>query len=397
MRQIVLFFSVVVVLNSCYVLRAHKYRDFNLNDLEKFDAALLPAATTPFQFVNDTIHHAILAKKLDEQLSDSYTYAFLVIRNDSVLYERYFGAVTESTKLPSFSVAKSVTSTLLGIALAEGFIKSLDEPVTNYLPELRKQDQGFDAVTIQHVLDMRSGVKSSEVYTNPFSDVLKMGFANNVSKPALKAKLEKAPGVFDYKSVNTQILALIIEKATGKKLQDYATEKLWMPLQIQFPATWNVDKHQTARAFCCINAAALDYAKLGRLYLNRGNWQGQQVVPESWVQRTTGIASMKACEGYKNQWWANPHFKSFTDSLQAVQFLSEKAGAIAVKGFILKPSGKPYYVASYYEGDFHAQGILGQFVYVHPLKNLIIVRLGHYWKHPQWSAARFIYALAEEL
>jgi CubicO group peptidase (beta-lactamase class C family) len=180
-----------------------------------------------------------------------------------VLYERYFGEVTPVTKLPSFSVAKSIVSTLVGIALYESKIKSLQEQVTNYLPPLRKNDERFDVVTIQHVLDMRSGVKSGENYANPFSDVLKMGFARNLSKPALKTKLEKMPGGFDYKSVNTQILALIVEKATGKKLQDYASEKRWQQLQIEHETTWNQDKEGMVRAFCCINAAARDYAKFG--------------------------------------------------------------------------------------------------------------------------------------
>lgn len=357
------------------------------------DAVALPASAQPASFAYDTANQKQLTKYLDENLVNSRTYAFLVIRNDTILYERYFGDVTETTKLPSFSVAKSVVSTLLGIALGEGKIKSLQEPVTNYLPELRKNDGRFDAVTIQHVLDMRSGVKSNENYANPFSDVLKMGFARNVSKPALKAELEQLPGEFEYKSVNTQILALIIEKATGKKLQDYAAEKLWQPLQMEHETTWNADKKGTVRAFCCINAAARDYAKFGSLFLHQGKWQGKQIVPESWVRQSTSLDTMSKYDGYKNQWWSRTSRMSFNNMSKATTFASTKSGA-SVKTIHPKDGSATRFVAEWREA-FHAQGILGQFVYVNPAKNLVIVRLGHNWSHPKFYAEGFIYNVAE--
>lgn len=394
MKKILPFLLACFVLSSCYVLRAYKYRDFDLKDVDKLHAVPLPASATPFHFSYDTLRYPKLTASLDSNLQDTYTYAFLVIRNDSILYERYFGNITEETKMPSFSVAKSVTSTLLGIALEEGYIKNLNEPITNYIPRLRKK-KGFDKITIQQVLDMRSGVKSSEEYTNPFSDVLKMGFANNVRRPVWKAQIEAPPGQFEYKSVNTQILAMIIEQATGKKLQDYAIEKLWGPLHMEFPATWNADKKNTPRAFCCINAAALDYAKFGRLFLNNGAWQGRQIVPASWVQRSISADTMKAYEGYKNQWWAKPEYKTFTDSLEAAAYLKTTQAPLRIQKSDL--SGRTTWTTSAYNGAFHAQGILGQYVYVNPPKKLIIVRLGHYWKHPKMWAEKFIYSIANEL
>lgn len=383
-----------VSLQACYVFKAYTYRDFQLNDLEKLPAVELKPSAEPFAFAYDTASHLPLGRVLDSNLKNSLTYAFLVIRNDTILYERYFGAVEEQSKLPSFSVAKSVTSTLIGIALEEGLIESLDEPVTNYIPQLKKR-KGFERVTIQHVLDMRSGVQSSEEYHNPFSDVLKMGFANNVSKPVYRAKTERSPGQFDYKSLNTQILALVLEGATGKKVQDYAYQKVWQPLHMEFPATWNADRQNTVRAFCCINAAARDFARFGRLFLHKGNWQGQQIVPASWVERSVSADTMRAYGGYKNQWWSQRRQKTFLDSLQAAAFLKTVP---TPDGLLARGVGdSTYWRASWFDGSYYAHGILGQYVFVDPTKNLIIVRLGHNWSHRRFFATGFIQALADEL
>jgi CubicO group peptidase (beta-lactamase class C family) len=222
-----------------------------------------------------------------------------------------------------------------------------------------------------------------------------MGFAGNVSKPALHTGLEKEPGTFDYKSVNTQLLALIIEKATGKKLQDYAAEKLWQPLGMEHQATWNIDKKGTVRAFCCINAAARDYAKFGSLFLHNGRWQGKQIVLQSWVQQSTHLDTMAKYGGYKNQWWSRVSRKLFTTRGEAEAFVKTKAAA-SVKAILPKNSGEIQYRAEWRDAYF-AQGILGQYVYVNPSKNLVIVRLGHYWSHPKYYAEGFISHLAQEL
>lgn len=395
MRKTAVIVLFSVLLTSCYVFKAHRFRNFELKDLDKMDAVQLPSASQPFHFTYDTANQKQLRQYLDENLANSRTYAFLIIRNDTILYERYFGSVTETTKLPSFSVAKSVVSTLVGIALEEGKIKSLQEPVTNYLPELRKNDKRFEQVTIQHVLDMRSGVKSNENYSSPFSDVLKMGFARNVSKPALNAELEQLPGEFDYKSVNTQILALIIEKVTGRKLQDYALEKLWQPLQMEHETTWNADKENTVRAFCCINAAARDYAKFGRLFLHEGNWQGKQLVAKNWVHSSVSRDTMNRYDGYRNQWWSGTNKVYFEEMEKATAFAKTKEGT-SIKTFPPKDGGRSRYMVEWRDA-FHATGILGQYVYVHPKKNLVIVRLGHNWSHPRFYAQGFIYNLGQTL
>jgi CubicO group peptidase (beta-lactamase class C family) len=392
-------------LNSCYLFKAIKYKNFDLKDLHKFETDTLRASTHPYPFI-ESEKPTYYKTFLDTNLAESNTFSFLVIRNDSILYENYWQGVNRQTLLPTFSVSKSFVSTLVAIALKDGAIKSLTQPITDYIPELLKRDQRFALITIQHVLNMRSGIKNNEDYYNPNSDVLKMGFGSNIWANIKHLKIEKAPGTFDYKSVNTQILAIIVERATGKKMQQYIQEKLWQPLGMESEATWNIDSktRRMVRAFCCINLITRDYAKLGRLFLNEGVCNGVQLLPPDWVSQSTHIDTMVSNEGYKNQWWSNEYSYAFKDSMQAVTFI-KKTPHCEPTVFVRKTKGDvknnipqvKSYVVYYLKDMYHAEGLLGQYIYIYPKKNLIIVRTGHYWQHDKYIAAdHFLYDLGEK-
>lgn len=383
-----LFFTLLVIgvqLQSCYITRAFKHRKFELKDLDKLENIILPATENPFRFTENVNKPSKLTQFLDSTLNNTYTYSFLVIRNDSILYEKYFDEIKATTKQPSFSVAKSFIGTLVQMAVEDGFIKNLQEPITNYLPHLNDRDEAFTNITIQHVMDMASGIKSVENYGNPFSDVLHMGFTKNLNNRLKKLRIETAPGKFDYKSVNTQLLASIIEISTKQKLQDYFVKKLWLPLGMENEASWNVDskKNTTPRAFCCINATTRDFAKLGKLYLQKGNYNGKQLISEYYILQTTNPDAMQKNDGYKNQWWAVQPYIYFTDSLKAVDFITSTPKTSYHKKVDYK--GQTYFVAKDELAPYYAQGILEQFVYVNPRTNTIIVRLGHYWNHKRYS------------
>ncbi len=393
-------------LSSCYLFKAIKYKNFELKYINDFITDTIQKPGTSFYFKQASSTPAYLKTMLDTNLANSNTFSFLVIRNDTILYENYWEGVNQTTLLPSFSVSKSFISTLIAIAWKEGYIKHLYEPITHYIPELLKRDQRFANITIQHLLDMRSGIKSDENYYNPSSDVLKMGFGNNIWNQIKKLKIEKPPGDFEYKSVNTQLLAFILERATGKKTQDYFYQKIWKPLGMESYATWNIDskKHRMVRAFCCLNATTRDYAKLGRLYLENGVFEGVQLLPAEWVTCTTQIDSMVLSQGYKNQWWSNEYSISFRDSLQALNYI-RKTPHCEPNIFVYNrkedkergiKAARIYYVY-YLKEAYHAEGLLGQYIYVHPKKNLIIVRTGHYWQHKKHAAAdHFIYDIGEK-
>lgn len=391
-----LLLLMTVLCADCHLVRGFKYRKFDPKDAVKYPA--LPVnkgENAPFHYKKpDKPLNEAWVKYLDTALINSKTYAFLVIRNDSLLYEKYVGDWKENQLFPSYSVAKSFTSALVGIALQEGKIKNLDEPITNYLPELLTSDPRFKQVTIQHILDMRSGIKFNENYPNLFADVWKMGFSIDLDKYIKHLRIEKpSGGAFEYKSVNSQLLGMVVERAVGMKLSAYLTAKIWQPLGMESDAIWHVDdaKKQTIRGFCCLNATARDYAKFGSLYLHKGNWQGQQILPESWAMACD--PEKMACNGfYKNQWWMYRKFTTFKDSAAA------ETMRLATNGAVFKSEKNQYIVVPAKMKAYIAKGILGQYIYVNPETNVVIVRLGKYWKFKGFPKAEgFIYDLGRKI
>lgn len=359
MKKLLLLLFLPLFLGSCHVGRFFVWNFADSKDYKKFASQTIQKSDTPFRF------HELVGKptialptkitlknkvySFEEALDHEGTLAFLVIRNDSILYEKYFDAYTPESIVPSFSVAKSFTSALVGIAIAEGYIKSVQEPITQYLTDLDKEK--FGNVTIEHALDMRTGILYKEQYFNPFGDVAKYYYGRNLKKYINKQNIKSPPDQkFEYISLNTQILGLIVEKATGKPLGEYLQEKIWKPLGMEHDATWSIDskKHNTVKAFCCLNARARDFAKFGRLYLKNGNWNGKQILPEEWVRKSTTFEKPKNGYIYTYQWWH------------------------------MTENEKPL-------PDYYAEGILGQFIYVNPTNNTIIVRLGKKYGNIGWA------------
>lgn len=345
--KVYVFFALVFLLSlsSCKVARFFIFNFADINDHKKFPNREIETSenTFVFPYAKDekvpkdlTIKGEKIAFKTF--LEENNTVAFLIIKDDSIHYENYFDGYEASSIVPSFSMAKSVTSILIGCAIDDGLIQSVDEPVTNYIPELK--ENGFDQVNIEHLLQMTSGLDYNEGYSNPFGDVASFYYGRNLRKQLAKMKLKADAGKdFEYLSGNTQILGLVLERALkDQTVSNYLEEKLWKPLQMEYSATWSIDKKKEGleKTFCCINARARDYAKIGRLFLNRGKWNDEQIISEEWVERSTKVDTSKGSAWfYQYQWW-----------------LPSKTG------------------------DFMAQGILGQYIYVNPNTNVIIVRLG---------------------
>lgn len=330
-----------MLLTSCQLGRFVFYNFADINDHKKFQSRPLQKGADAFHFqqaVAGKFPKEINNSPFDQYLEDHKTVAFLIIKNDTIQYEKYFRGYDKESMVPSFSMAKSVTSILIGCAIDEGLIKSVDEPITNYIPELNRN--GFDQVSIQHLLQMTSGIEFNESYFNPFGDAASFYYGLNLRKQIGKMKLKREPGKqFEYVSGNTQLLGLVLERSLkGKTITQYLQEKLWTPLGMEYDASWSIDRKKDGleKTFCCINARARDFAKIGRLYKNKGNWNGKQIVSQEWVEASTKPdATNGGVNFYRYQWW-------------------------------LPTPGE----------DFMAEGILGQFVYVNPAKDLIIVRLG---------------------
>ncbi|MEO7080456.1 MAG: serine hydrolase [Flavobacteriales bacterium] len=348
-----------LLLSGCKVGRFFIYNFADTNDHRKFPSRELPASPAP-------VHYAEAAKEknpktvgkkgedipLEDFLKDHKTVAFLVIQRDTIVYERYFKGYDPSRIHTSFSMAKSVISMLIGCAIEDGMITGVDQLVTDFIPELR--ENGFDKVTVEQLLQMTSGLKFNESYFNPFGDAATFYYGRRLYKSMARMKLKAEPGThFEYQSGSSQLLGLVVERALRnandpRTITEYLNDKLWSPLGMEYPASWSIDQKKGGieKTFCCINAPARDFAKLGSLYLHKGNWHGKQLISKEWVEQSTRVDTANGSAWYyQYQWWI--------------------------------PSR---------EGDFQAQGILGQYVYVDPSRDIVIVRLGTNHGNVDWTS-----------
>ena len=367
-RLLLLFFILTLIFtSSCHVVRYVWWNYADIHDCDKFPVIPIQRPTFSKSFIQshtetkipipDSFDLGIQKASLASFLEAQKTVAFLVIRNDTLLYERYFDGFSRESVLPSFSVAKSFVSALIGIAVRDGKIRSVDQPVTDFIPELA--DNGFRKVTIKDLLEMRSGIRFKETYTSPFAEMSKFYYGLDLRRYTLKLSTQTSPGeTYNYQSANTQLLAIVLERATGMRMPDYFAEKIWKPMGSEYTASWSVDsKHNMEpKAFCCINARAVDFAKFGQLYLNHGIAGNDTVVPASWISESLKITNnSRDSQGYPYTY----HWR-VTDN-----------------------------------GDFFAKGILGQYIYVCPAKKIVIVRFGE--KSTDFVWARFFRDLIKSL
>jgi len=245
----------------------------------------------------------------NEFLKQTDTNAFLVIRNGVMTYEWYKDGVTQSTQLPSYSVAKTMTSIMIGQLINQGKINESHKFV-DYFPNL-KAGTSFDLVTIQHLLDMQAGVGVSDNYPSGptgWGVAIAQMYATTDLNWFLKnnRKMSFEPGsTSEYRSVDTQMLGMIIKKVTGKRVADYFSTNVWQAVGAKYPATWNVDRiGGTEKTFCCFNASAIDYGRIGMLFLNGGYAGPTKVIDNNWLKRlTTPVTTLDRDWGYGAQVW----------------------------------------------------------------------------------------------
>jgi len=275
-------------------------------------------------------------------LEDSWTTGLLVIQADEIRLENYYRGNTESKQNISWSMAKSFISALMGIAVSEGYIKSIEDPVEAYAPELI--GSGYERVSIKDVLQMSTGVGFNEDYGDFYSDINRWGrdFSLGNSQDAFAGTLEREvePGTLNhYVSINTHVLGMIVTRATGRTITDYMQEKLYEPLGMEYSGYWVIDGKGMEMALGGLSLTLRDFAKLSSLYLHNGDWNGEQVVPSSWVKDsiTPDAPHLLPSEsfGYGYQWW-------ITDGDSR---------------------------------EFMAMGVYGQYMYINPETNTVIVKL----------------------
>ena len=326
------------LLKAVRTIYAKGYTTAFLEDYKEFDNAEIQNNTAQ-PWPNHKDYNSITETERLQKYNDAYgTIAYVIIKNDSIWFENYYNGYGEDSKTNSFSMAKSYVSGLMGKAIEEGYIKSLDQPVSDFFPEF---SEGLAAkMTVGDLSSMASGTNWDEKYYSPLSITTRAYFDDDLEKVILGLKVVKEPGqAYKYSSGDTQLLAMVIEKATGEKLYNYLTESFWKPLGSENPTLWQVDSeaHDLVKAYCCIASNAKDFARFGKLYKDHGKWNGKQILDSTFVAKSI-----------------TPRFAE-----------SPQYGY----GFWMqKRDGKSF---------FMMRGHLGQYVIVEPEDNIIIVRLGH--------------------
>lgn len=281
-------------------------------------------------------------------LDETDTSGLIVLRDGEVVFEEYSPASSADTRWISWSVAKSFVSAMIGIALEDGLIDSVHDPITRYIPELA--GSAYDGVSIEDILEMSSGASWDEDYGDPTSDITRFGaaivFGYSQDEFAATLERDREPGTYNrYNSTDTQVLGMLLVRTTGMSLAEYTEVKLWKPMQMEHDAYWITDEPGMELAFGGLNATLRDYARFGEMYRNGGRWNGRQIVPEPWVKRSTvpnkphlqpgEQPGSESIFGYGYQWW-------------------------------MPPEGD--------EGEYSAIGVYNQFVYVNPTRDVVIAK-----------------------
>jgi CubicO group peptidase (beta-lactamase class C family) len=273
---------------------------------------------------------------LQALLRDNDTLAFLVIQDDALVYERYFNGLTRESVSMGFSMSKSVLSLLIGCAIDDRLIGSVEDPVTDYLPELR--GRGFEKVSLRRLLMSTSGLDYTES-DNPFGIHAYLYYCEScLERKALAFRLCEPPGIrFVYKSGDNILLATVLRRALrGETITAYLQRRVWTPLGMEYRGIWSTDGDQE-KTWCCLSATARDFAKFGMLHLYEGKWGNQRIVSQDWTRRAAKVNEEDGASWqYQFQWW------------------------------------HPFHERSHYMMAGH----LGQYVYVNPDTHVVLVRLG---------------------
>ena len=295
----------------------------------------IPAGDTVNAF--ETGPELSLPIDLDAYMREQRHASLLVVQDGAIRLEKYGLGFEEDGRWTSFSVAKSFTSTLVGIAIKDGDIESLDDPVSKYIEGL--QGSAYDDVTVEQLLTMSSGIAWDETYTDPNSDVARFnthvaedGGSNLVSYMSDLSRAHPAGEVWNYSTGETNMIGILVMEATGKNLSEYLSERIWTPYGMQQEASWLLNDDGTEISGCCVQAATRDFARFGQFILDGAMIDGESVVPDGWIASatTTQAETDFPGEGYGYQWW------------------------------------------TYDSGAYAARGIFGQGIYIDPARNLII-------------------------
>ena len=280
---IVAVLAVAYGLSPLYLRNAIFYQKPDLDDYTIFNNRVVMAGGyQPWSEVPG-YQAKTISTTYSKQFDKLKTVGYLVIKNDQLVFEKYWKGYDADTKLNSFNMAGSIISLLVGVAMDEGMIKSVDQPVGEFLPDYRTGEKA--RITIRHLLEMSAGLNWEESYSGLTSMTTQGYYGDELAKLVVDQHTVREPGLyFEYKSGNTQLLALVLESATGRKVSSYASEKLWIPMGAKSDALWSTDRpNGIEKAFACFHSTTRDFARFGQLIVNQGKWNDRQLVSDMYL------------------------------------------------------------------------------------------------------------------
>jgi poly-gamma-glutamate capsule biosynthesis protein CapA/YwtB (metallophosphatase superfamily)/CubicO group peptidase (beta-lactamase class C family) len=343
----VLFSTVAVFLflpSNYYIRRALTHFMPRIDQYPIFENRIVKAGAPKSWELSEYYNKLSIPDKYLKDFKKYKTVSYVIIKDGKLLFEQYWDGYSSASHSNSFSMAKSIVSLAVGCAIDDGFIKSVNQPVSHFFPQFG----GYNGhvLTVKNLLTMSAGFDFEESYSSLFSPVTQLYYGDDLAKITFGMEEREAPGKkFEYQSGVTQLLAYIVEKATGEKNGDYVSRKIWTPLNAEEDALWSLDKKDgMEKAYCCFNSNARDFARLGQLILNKGQWNGNRIVSEQYI--TEAITADSTLTVKKD---------GATNHRYGFQF------------WFLEKDGRkiPYF-----------RGMLGQYIFVIPEENAIVVRLG---------------------
>ncbi len=350
--------------NSSYLLRSIYYNTPSIKDYEIFPERQIKNGNVHYKFPKDT--GKFYADSINYQFSERFnvpgisdfeqflkvteTTAFIILKNDTLVFEKYYNGYNRESINTSFSTSKAFASALVGIAIADGYIEGMNDPISKYLPEIK--EKANETLTIKSLVTMSSGIAYDD--ESLFGDDAHSYYGTNLREYALDFSMNHEPGTrFQYNNINPLLLGIILERATGMPVAKYLETKIWQPIGAEYEASWSLDENGFEKMESGINARAIDFLKFGRLFLNKGRWNDMVIIPEMYVAESTTVDTTKNFLqniyrelSYSYHWW----------------------------------------IFNRYEGqdDYFAEGNLGQYIYVSPHTQTVIVRHGKEYGYNRW-------------
>ncbi len=349
LRIVLVFVILISVASLALVVTGHQYlfkavyttylmgeTGPHINDWKRFDTRTIEAREPQEWKVSEHLNETSLSDKLRSTLEETESVAFLVVKNDAIVFEEYWDGYSAESHTNSFSMAKSITTLLAQVAIQDGYINSWDDDVIKYIPELKGEFAG--ELRLSHLSTMTAGLEWDEDYKNPFTITAKVNYGKDAEKTILEeVSVKYTPGE-EYKYVGgaVELLAMVITRATKRTLSEYAQETLWAHMGAEHDAYWSLDHEDGMElAYCCFNSNARDFARFGKLMINKGNWEGNQLIDSSFID------------------------------------LATSPGLVPYYGYAMWLYDENGIQANYF------RGIGGQYVITIPEKDIVICRLGH--------------------